>query len=67
MCICDMGKVLSKTHLTNEHCENKNIELNLVRDSDSYGIALFQNNYAIGIYTIMFCPICGRKLEQETT
>lgn len=63
MCICDMGKVLSKTHLKNEHCEKKELTLNLIKDDSSYGIAIFEKNTTIAVFEIKYCPLCGEKLK----
>jgi hypothetical protein len=58
-----MGTVLSKTNLKNEHCLKKDLSLNLVKDSDGFGIAIFENNTTIAVFTIHYCPLCGKKLE----
>lgn len=68
MCICENQLI----GLDNIHYARRNIELNVMKDEvDPLGneayynhIVLWEDHNAIAVFTIHYCPKCGRKLDE---
>ena len=58
-CICESPN----KRIDNIHFENRNIDLTLLDDSEGYGIIIMENNSAIAVFNINYCPKCGKKLD----
>jgi len=60
-CICESPNV----NLKNQHFLQKNIELFLLEDSISTAIIIADPGKVLAVFTINYCPTCGRRLKRS--